>query len=191
VAGEGRRWSNVVAFDDGPFDRDHRGDVPLVGAVFARHRLDGVLVGRVRRDGANATSAIVELLGRSQFREHVQAVLLQGIALAGFNVVDLPGLHEALGIPVVVVARRAPDLAAIRRVLLERVPGGRRKWALVERAGPMEPVGPVWVQRVGIAHADVERMLAGLTIHGVLPEPIRAAHLIAGALVTGVSRGRA
>lgn len=191
MAGGARRWSNVVAFDDGPFDRDHRGDVPLVGAVFARHRLDGVLVGRVRRDGANATAAIVELLGRSQFEEHVQAVLLQGIALAGFNVVDLPGLHQALGIPVVVVARRAPDLAAIRRVLLERVPGGRRKWALVERAGPMERVGQVWVQRAGISRPDAERMLAGLTVHGALPEPIRAAHLIAGALVTGVSRGRA
>ena len=186
-----RRWSNVVAFDDGPFERAHRGDVPLVGAVFSRHRLDGVLVGRVRRDGANATRAIAELLGRSQFRGHVQAVLLQGIALAGFNVVDLHGLHAALGVPGVGVARRAPDLAAIRRSLLERVPGGRRKWALIEQAGPMEPVGPVWVQRVGIGRADVERLLAGLTVHGVLPEPIRAAHLIAGALVHGVSRGRA
>jgi hypothetical protein len=186
-----RRWSNVVAFDDGPFAGDHRGDVPLVGAVFARHRLDGVLVGRVRRDGANATRAIADLLRGSQFRDHVQAVLLQGIALAGFNVVDLHGLHDALGIPVVVVARRVPDLAAIRRTLLERVPGGRAKWALIERAGPMERVGPVWVQRAGIDRAGVERMLETLTVHGSLPEPIRAAHLIAGALVTGVSRGRA
>ena len=186
-----RRWSNVVAFDDGPFDRDHRGDVPLVGAIYSLHRLDGVLVGSVRRDGANATRAIIALLERSQFRGHVQAVLLQGIALAGFNVVDLHGLHESTGLPVVVVARRRPDLAAIRRTLLARVRGGRRKWALVERAGPMEPVGRVWTQRVGLSRPDVERMLAGLTIHGVLPEPIRTAHLIAGAIVTGVSRGRA
>lgn len=187
-----RRWSNVVAFDDGPFDRQHRGDVALVGAVFALHRLDGVLVGKVRRDGANATRAIAELLARSQFRDHVQAVLLQGIALAGFNVVDLDALAAATGVPVVVVARRAPDLAAIRRTLLGgRIPGGRRKWALVERAGPMEPAGRVFIQRAGLSYEDAERMLASLTIHGVLPEPIRAAHLIAGALVTGVSRGRA
>lgn len=37
----------------------------------------------------------------------LHAVLLQGMALAGFNVIDLDGLHEALEIPVLVVARRA------------------------------------------------------------------------------------
>lgn len=37
----------------------------------------------------------------------LHAVLLQGMALAGFNVIDLDGLHEALDIPVLVVARRA------------------------------------------------------------------------------------
>ncbi|MDJ0872965.1 MAG: DUF99 family protein, partial [Gammaproteobacteria bacterium] len=46
-----RSFSNVVGFDDAPFARDHRGNVRVVGAVFARDRLDGVLVGRVRRDG--------------------------------------------------------------------------------------------------------------------------------------------
>ena len=48
-----RRLSNVVGFDDAPFAKAHRGNVKVVGAVFARERLDGVLVGQVRRDGAN------------------------------------------------------------------------------------------------------------------------------------------
>ena len=94
--------SHVVGFDDAPFAPGHRGDVPLVGAVFCGNRLEGVLCGKVRRDGANATEELVRLVEQSRFRAHLQAVLLQGIALAGFNVVDLPELHQRLELPVLV-----------------------------------------------------------------------------------------
>ncbi len=186
-----RALSNVVGFDDAPSPPGRRGDVSLVGAVFARTRLDGVLVGRVRYDGRNSTDAIVGMLRGSQFARHVQLVVLQGIAFAGFNVVDVHALHAELGLPVLVVARRAPDLAAMRRALLGRVRGGARKWRLVERAGPMEKLGRVYVQRIGLDRERTRRFLMESTIHGSLPEPIRAAHLIAGAIATGKSRGRA
>ncbi len=186
-----RALSNVVAFDDAPAPPRHRGDVPLVGTVFSRTRLDGVLVGRVRYDGRNSTDAIVRMLEGSQFSGHVQAVVLQGIAFAGFNLVDVHALHDALLLPVLVVARHAPDLAAMRRALLGRVRGGARKWRLIERAGPMEKLGRVYVQRVGLDRERARRFLVESTIHGALPEPLRAAHLIAGAIATGKSRGRA
>jgi len=108
-----RSLSNVVGFDDSPFDLEHRGDVRVIGAVCARTRLDGVLSTTVRRDGSNATDRLIELVRASRFQAHIRAVLLQGIALAGFNVVDIHALHEALGIPVLVVARRPPHLAAV------------------------------------------------------------------------------
>ena len=73
---------NVIGFDDGPFAREHRGDVLLVGAVCAGTRLDGVVSGRVRRDGKNAAARMIELVRASQFT-HVRAVMLQGIAVAG------------------------------------------------------------------------------------------------------------
>ena len=41
----------------------------------------------IRRDGANSTTRMIEALRASQFRKHVQAVLLQGIAVGGFFVV--------------------------------------------------------------------------------------------------------
>jgi hypothetical protein len=118
-------------------------------------------------------------------------VLLQGIAFAGFNVVDLHALHAALGIPVMVVARKAPNLARIRAALLEHVPGGTRKWRLVERAGPMEPVAGLYVQRAGISAGDAARVLRRTALSGKLPEPLRTAHLVAGGIATGESRHRA
>jgi hypothetical protein len=29
------RYSHVIGFDDAPFDRGHRGDVPVIAAVYA------------------------------------------------------------------------------------------------------------------------------------------------------------
>jgi uncharacterized protein len=182
--------SHVVGVDDFPFAREHRGDVRIVGAVFAGLRLEGVLTGRVRRDGRNAARAVAAMVAASKFAPQLQLALLQGIALGGFNVVDLAELHERLGIPVLVVARRPPRLALIRAALLGRVPGGRQKWRLVERAGPMEPAAGVWVQRAGLSLADAERVVRRLAVHGHVPEPLRTAHLIAGGVARGESRGR-
>ena len=184
------RFSHVVGFDDAPFRREHRGDVPVVGAVFTGARLDGVLAGRVRRDGANSTRELVRMVRESRFAPQLQCVLLQGVALAGFNVIDARGLSAALGLPVLIVARRMPDRPAIQQALLQRVPGGRRKWQLIERLGAMEALQEVQVQRVGLTLEEAHVLLQRFCLHSRIPEPLRTAHLIAGALAGGWSRQR-
>jgi endonuclease V-like protein UPF0215 family len=55
----------------------------------------------------------------------------------------------------------------------------------------MEPCAGVFVQRAGLspeAAADVIRRTAR---NGRIPEPLRAAHLVAGGAFGGESRGRA
>lgn len=186
----GKTYSNVVGFDDAPHRHGQRRPVPVVGAVYAGHRLDGILIGRVQRDGADAARRLAALVEGSKFAAHLQLVMLQGIALAGFNVVDVEWLHQRLALPVLVVARRQPDLDAVREALLTRVRGGRRKWRLIKRLGPMEPVAEVYVQRMGISRAGARQVVRRFAFHGHIPEPLRTAHLVAGALETGVSRGR-
>jgi endonuclease V-like protein UPF0215 family len=181
---------NVIGFDDGPFPRDHRGDVLLVGTVCSGTRLDGVVTSRIRRDGSNSTQRMIRAVQESQFAGAIRAVLLQGIAVGGFNVVDVHQLSDTLGVPALVVMRRVPDMEAIRRAVL-RVPGGRRKWSLIESAGAIEPLASLWVQRVGLSMAEAGRLVRATTLHGHLPEALRLAHLIAGGVVTGRSRGRA
>ena len=185
-----RRWSHVIGFDDGAFDHEHRGDVLLVGAVFNGPRLEGVLTGKVRRDGANATDTIYKLITDSRFATHLQAVLTQGVAVAGFNVVDLPLLHQRLQIPVITVARRQPDFASIKRALLQNVPGGARKWRLIERLGKMQRIEGVYVQYIGIEREDVATLMQCFAINGRLPEPLRVAHMIGAGVSTGQSRHR-
>lgn len=185
-----RTFSHVVGFDDAPFPRDHHGDVLVVGAVFARLRLEGILSGKVRRDGANATERLATLVGTSKFARQLQLVLLQGIALAGFNVIDIARLHRSLGVPVLVVVRRRPRLDSVRRALLSRVSGGERKWRLIERLGPAVPLTGLFVQCMGLTLEEAARVIRGLAVHSRIPEPLRAAHLIAGGITIGQSRGR-
>ncbi|MCX8071893.1 MAG: DUF99 family protein [Candidatus Binatia bacterium] len=186
-----RRLSNTVGFDDAPFHRRQAGRVPVVGAVFASTRLDGVLLGSVERDGDDATDVFGRLVRESRFYEHIQVVLLQGVTFAGFNVVDVPTLSSELHRPVLVVARRQPNWDKLRRALWEKVPQGRGKWQCLERLGPMEPLAGVYVQRWNLSLDEAQQLLARTTLWGRLPEPLRVAHLIAGALGRGESRGGA
>lgn len=184
------RWSHVVGFDDAPFPADHRGGVLVVGTVYAGERLQGVLSCRVRRDGSNATGRLEACIRRSRFYPQLHAVLLQGIAFAGFNVVDIHALAEALARPVLVVLRRRPNPASVRRALLTRVRGGARKWQLIERAGRVEEIAGLFVQRAGLSPEAAAVLLRRHVRYGALPEPLRMAHLIAGGVSRGESTGR-
>lgn len=181
---------HVIGFDDAPFAPSYRGDVRLVGAIYAGSRLEGIVSGRVRRDGANATRVISSLVAGSRFAPHLQAVMLQGVTVAGFNVVDLERLHLDLQLPIIAVARRRPDLPAIRDALLSNVPGGGRKWRIIERLSPMEAAAGVFIQRAGIEFEAAQTLVAALALHSRIPEPLRAAHLIAAGIERGESRHR-
>ena len=186
---QGRRISNVIGFDDAPFPRDHEGAIPVAGAVFAGLRLDGVLVGRIKRDGWDAWEQIERLVSNSKFKEHTQMIMLQGIALGGFNVVDVFSLHESLQLPIMVISRKEPDMPAIEHALQTHILDGQKKWSIIQKLGPMEPVGKIFVQRVGLSREEAAELVNRFSVHSQIPEPVRIAHLIAGALGQGESRG--
>ena len=185
-----KHFSNVIGFDDAPFPEHHVGNVPVVGTVYARLQLNGILIGAVRKDGTDAADKLMEMISRSKFAEAVQLILLQGIALAGFNVVDIFRMHEHLKFPVLVVSRKRPDMDKIKDAL-RNMPDGLKKWGLLERLGPMEPLANVHVQRVGLTIGQAEAVIRQFTVTGHIPEPLRVAHMIAGAMINGQSSGRA
>ena len=182
--------ANAIGFDDAPFSKDQTAPVPLVGAVFAGERLDGLVIDEITRDGSDVTEAIVRSVAHGKFAEHVRLVMLQGATFAGFNVVDAHRLNRELDLPVLIVARRQPDVAGIRRALHTHIADGERKWALIEALGPMERTNGLYVQRVGLSDGQAQATLDRLCIHSRMPEPLRVAHLVAGALSQGESRGQ-
>ena len=186
----GKIPSNLIAFDDAPHVKEQTTPVPIVGTVFAKTDFNGVLIGQIEKDGRDAAPQLIQLITHSKFHKNLHLIMLQGIAFGGFNVIDVFQLHEALQLPILVVARKQPNMTAVRDALLTRIPHGREKWNVIEKLGPMEPVDNSFVQRVGLTLPQATAVIRRTTIHGHIPEPLRTAHLIAGALADGQSRGR-
>lgn len=180
----------VVGFDDAPFARRPGAAVPLVGVVCGGTRFEGLVWGRVRKDGWNATDEVCRLLVGGKFLPQLHLVLLDGIAFGGFNVVDLPRLAERLGRPCVTVMRRMPDLEAVERAL-RHLPRPERRLELLRRAGPIHQLEGFTFQVRGAEPAWVAEALKRLTDRGHVPEALRLAHLIGSAVVTGESSKRA
>ena len=180
----------VLGIDDAPFERGSGGPVSIAGVVCHATRFEGMLWGEATQDGTDATEALIALVAGSKFAPQLHAVLLDGIALGGFNVVDLAALHDALGRPCIAVMRRWPDRDAMRRAMA-RLPEPEARWARVERAGPIHDCDGFVFQAAGAQPADAALLLGAVTDRGHVPEPLRLAHLIGSAVMTGVSSKRA
>ena len=185
----GRR-ARTVGIDDAPFRRGQRQGVMVIGAVCAGTRFEGLLSTTVRPDGFNAPRRLVDLVGGSKFADQLHAVLINGITLAGFNVVDLPTLQRELELPVIAVMRRQPDLTAVFRVV-DKLSQPERRRRLFERGGPIHRGSNVFFQVHGADVKTAETLLDRVTDRGHIPEPLRLAHLIGGGIVKGESGRRA
>lgn len=184
------RVLRAIGFDDAPFQRRRGGAVRIAGVVCAGTRFEGLVFGRARQDGWDATRTLVRLLAHGKFLPQLHLVLLDGIAVGGFNVVDLPELAAELRRPCVAVMRRPPDLHAIERAI-RRLPRPERRLELLRRAGAVHVRPPFVFQVQGGEPDEVAAALARLTDQGHVPEPLRLAHLIGAAVVRGESTRRA
>ena len=105
----------VIGVDDAPFGRERGSPVYVSAVVCALTRMEGMCWGEATRDGRDATDVIGDLIASSKFLEQTHLVLLDGVAIGGWNVIDLEALHERLDRPCVAVMRRPPDMDAVAR----------------------------------------------------------------------------
>ncbi len=164
--------------------------VNISGVVCASDRFEGMVWGEVEKDGDNATAQLVQLISNSKFHTQLHAVLLDGIAFGGFNIVDLQQLHEQLGLPCIAAMRREPDLVAIGQTL-QHFDDCDRRMALIEKAGPIQKRNGFIFQHMGIDADNAAELLNRVTCTGKVPESLRIAHFIGAAIKTGESSNRA
>ncbi|MEM3126634.1 MAG: DUF99 family protein [Candidatus Woesearchaeota archaeon] len=179
-----------IGIDDSPFDKFNDKEVTVVGSIFRGGSfMDGIISTKATVDGNDATEKIIEMINKSKFKSLLQFIFLDGIAVGGFNVVDIKELHEKTGIPVIVVVRRKPDLEEIKHTLLRLKK--ENKISLVDKAGPVQKVNKIYVQFLGTTLGKVQEALKITCTHSLIPEPVRVAHLIAAGITRGESRGKA
>jgi len=174
----------VLGIDDGVFV-PHSGDlVDVVGVVFrGGYWLDGVMRTQVRVDGMDATEKLAAMITGSPHYDQLRVVVLSGVTLAGFNVVDMNELFKSVSLPVIAVTRDEPNFEDIRKAL-ENLPESERRWRAIERAGKMFTVRtregevPIYAHAVGLSEEDAKRILRITSTRSNIPEALRVAHLI-------------
>lgn len=181
-----KKGIRVLGVDDSPFTRQDE-TVLVVGVVERDGIIEGVLSTRVERDGDDATEKISEMVKRSRFLPEIRGILLNSVMMAGFNAVDIKKLSEETGKPVIAVVRRKPDAARTQKAL-ENAPNAARKRERLKKAGPPKRFYGLYAQIAGVRE---ERAAEFLRRRKGVPEAIRLAHIIAGGVRRGESRGKA
>ncbi|MDM8562205.1 DUF99 family protein [Candidatus Marithioploca araucensis] len=185
-----KRVIRVIGFDDAPFENQQGASVNVAGVVCAGTRFEGMVWGTVQKDGDDATAVLSELLLNSKFYDQVHLVLIDGLAVGGFNLIDLPFLARRLERPCVSVMRKLPNMIAIEKAL-KNLPQTAKRLSLIQKAGKIQVQEPFYFQAPGENPETVGKILHQLTYTGHVPEALRLAHLIGKAVMTGESGKRA
>lgn len=184
----------ILGIDDAPFTFEDTTTM-VVGVVMrGGEYLEAVLRSQVAIDGMDATEVIIKMVSFSRYREQLRAILIDGIALGGFNIVNIQKVYDAVTIPVITVTRDKPDLPAIEHALRKHFPDWEQRLALHQEGTLYEfktAFNPLYAKFVGCSPEDAQEIISRATIRGVLPEPLRVAHLIASGIVRGESYGKA
>ena len=184
----------ILGIDDAPFTEKQE-ECFVVAVVFRGGSfMDGLLSCKVKVDGDDSTTKLTELINKSKHKDQLKVIMLDGIALAGFNVVDINELSKKTRLPVIAVMRYFPDLEDIEKAL-QRVKNGEKKFELIRKAGKIYEVEirgkKIFIQPAGISAEEASRIVKLSSTRSLQPEPLRVAHLIASGIVKGESRGRA
>jgi endonuclease V-like protein UPF0215 family len=184
----------VLGIDDSPFSfGDER--VMVVGALIRMpNYVEAVMRTSCAVDGDDATEAVIGMISSSRYREQMKAVLIDGIALGGFNVVDIELVNQRTGVPCITVTRDRPEMVSIEAALKKHFQDWERRLAIIKQAELFTmDTGhkPLHIAVAGMGVDDAMGIVRAATVRGAMPEPIRIAHLIATAMVEGESRGRA
>ena len=178
----------VLGVDDGIFIPHTQGTVKVVGVVYrGGYWFEGVMKTKITIDGLDATGKIAEMIEDSPFYGELRVVVLDGITFGGFNVVDISELSQRIGLPIISVTRKEPNLEEIESAL-HNLSDFENRWHSMENAGRIFRVktrkgeNPVFIHIAGILIKDAREIMKTVSIRSNIPEALRVAHIIASGL---------
>jgi endonuclease V-like protein UPF0215 family len=159
----------------------------LAGVVMRRDLVvDGFAFGRVTVAGDDATDEILSMYS-SLKRNDVVCIMLGGLVISMYNIIDGEKLSSETGIPVIAVTyEESPGLESS---ITARFPNWEAKIALYEKLGPREKIllktgKTLFVRCWGVSQKQAFSVLNSFTLQGSVPEPVRVARLAARTLST-------
>ncbi len=177
----------IAAITTGPIGKPHRrGDVLLVCVVGGKNTVEGILSTKVQIDGTDSTGKIISMINASRFRDQIRLVALNGIALAGLNMVDAEKVCESLHVDTLVITRNKPRVSLLMKSL-RSLKGGKSgitsRVKLLKSQRISERMDGFYVQ----SYAKMKP--ANLLLKSSI-DLLRLSHLISRGITTGESKGR-
>jgi hypothetical protein len=189
-----KKQIRILGIDDSPFTFQDTYTTVIGVIMRGGEYLECVLSNKVAIDGNEATRICIDMIKNTKHRKQLKVVMLDGVTLGGFNVVDTQELYKSTRLPVITVTRDEPDFEKIKRALQKNFHDWKHRWGLITK-GELHQIktrhNPIYIKCIGISLEEAKEIIKLSTIRGVLPEPIRVAHLIASGVTRGESYGKA
>jgi len=158
----------------------------LSGIVMRRDFvIDDFVFGSATLGGNDATDSILKMYDELD-RPDVSYVLISGLIVSMYNIVDIKKLFDYTKIPIIGVSYN--DSLGIEDALRHYFPNSfESKISQYRKLGKREKITlhtcyDVFVRVEGCALNDVKHLLDDLTLNGSIPEPVRASQLLAKTL---------
>lgn len=146
--------------------------------------VDGIVYGKATVSGTDATDSMISMY-ESLNRNDVNCILLDGLIISMYNIVDGEFLAAKTGIPLVALSFRKSD--GLEEILRARFEDWESRLERYARLGEREQVTlatgkDVFARCWGIETKPAISILNAFTLQGTLPEPIRIAKIAARAM---------
>ena len=159
----------------------------LSGVVMRRDFvIDGFVFGSATLDGDDATNAILQMYEDLK-RPDISYVLISGLIISLYNIIDIKKIHDLLKIPIIGVTYH--DSEGIEDSIKHHFPDSyESKIENYQNLGDRKKItlhtsSEVFVRKEGCTLHDVTYLLNELTLQGSIPEPLRVAQLLAKSLL--------
>ena len=184
----------LLGVDDSPFSFNEKYSTVIGVVMRGGEYLECVLSRQISIDGDDATFICMDMIKNTKHRKQLKALLLDGVTFGGFNVVDIQEVYTSTDLPVITVTRDKPDFHKIEKALKNNFADWKNRFNLMKK-GRLYVVktryNPIYIKCAGISIEDAKEIIKLSTIRGVIPEPVRVAHIIASGITRGESYGKA
>lgn len=156
----------------------------LAGVVMRRDFIiDGFVFGKATIEGDDATDTIISMYEKLA-RQDISFVLISGLIISMYNIVDIKKLQKEIMIPIIGVTYEESD--GIEDAIKHHFPNFESKITQYRKLGPRTKVSlhtkyDIYLRVEGCKVEEAKKLLDALTLQGAIPEPLRVAQLLAKA----------
>ncbi|MDE1851766.1 MAG: DUF99 family protein [Candidatus Micrarchaeota archaeon] len=180
-----KEGARILVIEDSPFRRTDK-SVFALGMIVRNDIVEGAMSFMVKKDGDDSADKIIRAVKRSRFKDQIKLLVINGIAIAGLNIVDMAKIREMLGIGSIAITRKRPRPSLLRRAI-RTMTKDKEKLSLFNRLSneiSIYRANGYYLQAFGIEKKDAVKVASYAVKY------LRLAHLITGAVVRGESKGR-